>query len=201
MVGKLEVITGTMFSGKTNELINKTDRYSIRGTNVDIYKSILDNRYATETICTHTGAGRACDSIISSEELLESINRRSDVDVIAIDEVQFLDDVIIHLINYLIKDKIVIASFVDKDCFGCPFKFNKGESEKHVGELLAMADNITYLTAICTYKNEDGKQCNKEATRTQRILDGKPVTEGPLILVGGEEKYQARCKEHFIVKK
>ncbi|WP_058486034.1 thymidine kinase [Defluviitalea phaphyphila] len=178
--GSLEVICGPMFSGKSEELIRRLRRAKIAKQNVLVFKPKIDNRYENEYVCSHDGNNIKAINITNSEEILEYID--AETDVIGIDEVQFLEGDIVSICRKLVKEgKRVICAGLDMDFRGEPFGL--------VPQLLAVADNITKLTAICM-------KCGKPAIFTQRLVDGKPAKyDDPLILIGAKESYEARCRK------
>ncbi len=178
--GSIEVITGVMFSGKSEELLRRVRRALIARRSVQVFKSHLDDRYSgIRAISSHDGRRVEARPVSSSLEIAEQT--RNDVDVVAIDEVQFLDSGIIEVANRLADRGIrVIISGTDMDFRGEPFG--------PIGPLLAVAESIDKLHAICVV-------CGDLATRNQRLIDGRPaVAEGPTIQVGGSETYEARCR-------
>ena len=178
--GSIEVITGVMFSGKSEELLRRVRRALIARKTVQVFKSHLDDRYSgIHAISSHDGRRVEARPVSSSLEIAEHI--MDDVDVVAIDEVQFLDTGIIEVANRLADRGIrVIISGTDMDFRGEPFG--------PIGPLLAVAESIDKLHAICVV-------CGDLATRNQRLIDGRPaVAEGPTIQVGGSETYEARCR-------
>lgn len=178
--GSIEVITGVMFSGKSEELLRRVRRALIARRSVQVFKSHLDDRYSgIHAISSHDGRRVEARPVSSSLEIAEQT--KDDVDVVAIDEVQFLDTGIIEVANRLADRGIrVIISGTDMDFRGEPFG--------PIGPLLAVAESIDKLHAICVV-------CGDLATRNQRLIDGRPaVAEGPTIQIGGSETYEARCR-------
>ena len=178
--GSIEVITGVMFSGKSEELLRRVRRALIARRSVQVFKSHLDDRYSgIHAISSHDGRRVEARPVSSSLEIAEQTTDH--VDVVAIDEVQFLDTGIIEVANRLADRGIrVIISGTDMDFRGEPFG--------PIGPLLAVAESIDKLHAICVV-------CGDLATRNQRLIDGRPaVAEGPTIQVGGSETYEARCR-------
>jgi thymidine kinase len=183
--GSIEVITGVMFSGKSEELLRRVRRSLIARRNVQVFKSHLDDRYSgMHTISSHDGRNIEARAVNEAAQIAQRID--PDVDVVAIDEVQFLDDDIVEICNDLADRGIrVIVSGTDMDFRGEPFG--------PIGPLLAIAEKIDKLHAICVV-------CGDLATRNQRLIDGKPApAEGPTIQVGGAESYEARCRRHHEV--
>ena len=187
--GFLEVITGPMFAGKTTELIKRVERQAFAKRKVALFKPAIDTRYSTEEVVAHNGLSYGAYVVPTSEEgveLIREITLREGLEVIGVDEVQFFSMSIVKALNELADSGVyVIASGLNLDFKGDPFPVTK--------ELLARADNIVYLTAVCTV-------CGRPATRSQRLIDGKPAPRNsPVIQVGGRESYEARCREHHIV--
>ncbi len=187
--GFLEVITGPMFAGKTTELIKRIERQMFAKRKAALFKPSIDNRYSEDEVVAHNGLKYGAFVIPTSEDGVErivEITKREGYEVIGIDEVQFFPMNIVDALNRLADDGIyVIASGLNLDFKGDPFPVTK--------ELLVRADNIVYLTAVCTV-------CGKPATRSQRLIDGNPASrDSPVIMVGGRESYEARCREHHIV--
>ncbi len=182
--GSIEVICGSMFSGKSEELIRRVRRVQIARKKVEIFKPIIDNRYHVQYIYSHNGSKVEANCIENSKEILKNINQESDV--IAIDEAQFFDEGIIQVCQLLAdRGKRVIIAGLDQDFRGEPF----GPMPK----LLAIAEYVDKLHAICMV-------CGKPATRTQRLVNGKPADyNDPTILIGAKESYEARCRQHHQV--
>ncbi|MYD44036.1 MAG: thymidine kinase [Gammaproteobacteria bacterium] len=179
--GWIEVVTGVMFSGKSEELIRRIRRALIAGRQVQLFKSHLDDRYSGKfQISSHDGRTIDAEPISDSNELRAKILPTTEV--VAIDEAQFLDDGITQVVELLaMAGKRVIVVGTDMDFRGEPFG--------PMGALLARAEEVTKLTAICVV-------CGERATRNQRLIDGKPATvDGPTIQVGGAESYEARCRD------
>ena len=179
--GSIEVICGSMFSGKSEELIRRVRRVQIARKKVEIFKPMIDNRYHVQYIYSHNGSKVEANCIKHSKEILKKINQ--DSDVIAIDEAQFFDEGIIQVCQLLAdRGKRVIIAGLDQDFRGEPF----GPMPK----LLAIAEYVDKLHAICVV-------CGKPATRTQRLVNGKPADyHDPTILIGANDSYEARCRQH-----
>jgi thymidine kinase len=178
--GWIEVVSGVMFSGKSEELMRRVRRAILARKRVQVFKSYLDDRYGgLQFVSSHDGRKVESIPIQSSLELAEQV--RPDTEVIAIDEVQFLDDGIVKVVNLLADEgRRVIIAGTDMDFAGRPFG--------PIGKLLAVAETIDKLHAICV-------RCGDPATRNQRLIDGQPApAEGPVIQVGGLESYEARCR-------
>ena len=187
--GFLEVITGPMFAGKTTELIKRIERQIFAKRKAALFKPSIDNRYSESEVVAHNGL-RYDAFVIPTDEggvkTIEEITKRERFEVIGVDEVQFFPMSIVGMLDELADSGVyVIASGLNLDFKGDPFPVTR--------ELLVRADNIVYLTAICTV-------CGAPATRTQRLINGKPAPRNsPVILVGGRESYEARCRRHHII--
>lgn len=182
--GWIEVISGSMFSGKSDELIRRVRRAQIARQRVQVFKPALDGRYGKQQVASHDGSRVEAIPIARSTEILEHF--RGDVTVVAIDEVQFLDEGITDVVQHLANDGIrVIMAGLDMDFRGEPFG--------PVPKLLALAEMVDKLQAICMI-------CGAPASRTQRLVDGQPAHyTDRVILVGAQEVYEARCREHHVV--
>ncbi len=192
MTERLRVIKGSMFSGKTEELIRRAKRAEHAHMVVQVFKPIIDNRWGDRDVTrSHSGAEYPAISVNNSAEILDKIE--DGVEQVFIEEVQFFDTNIVPVVEELLdRDIEVVVTGLPTDFRNEPF----GE----MPILLAKADNIDFLTAICTHEEEDGRICRKEATRTQRFVDGKhPRYTDPIIVIGAEESYAARCPNHHIV--
>ncbi len=185
-VGSLEVITGSMFCGKTDELIRRLRRAAIAKQKVQVFKPAIDTRYAVEKVTSHAGSEFEAKPISEAREILA--NLESDVTVVAIDEAQFFDDEIVPLVQELADRGLrVIVAGLDTDFRGEPFG--------PMPVLMAKAERVDKLQAICMV-------CGEPATRTQRLVNGKPAHyDDPVVIVGAAEMYEARCRKHHIVPK
>lgn len=174
----LEAIVGSMFSGKSEELIRRVKRAAIAKQHVLVFKPALDWRYGQEKVAAHNGLHIDCYPIQRPEEILQMVDDR--VDVVAVDEVQFFDPTIIPVCQRLVRaGKRVIVAGLDQDFRGEPFG--------PVPILMALAEQVTKLNAICVV-------CGRSASRTQRLVGGMPARyDEPIILVGATENYEARC--------
>jgi thymidine kinase len=178
--GWIEVVSGVMFSGKSEELLRRVRRAVLARKHVQVFKSHLDERYGgLQVVSTHDGGRIESEPISSSVELMGRVRR--DTEVLAIDEAQFLDGGIVEVANALANRGVrVILAGTDMDFRGLPFGA--------MGSLLAVAEKVDKLQAICV-------RCGHLATRNQRLIDGEPApAEGPTIQVGGLESYEARCR-------
>ena len=177
--GWIEVVSGVMFSGKSEELMRRVRRATLARRRVQVFKSQLDDRYGIREVVSHDEGRLAADMIATSSELMQHV--RADTQVVAVDEVQFLDDGVVGVAKALADRGVrVIMAGTDMDFRGQPFG--------PIGALLAVAEKVDKLQAICV-------RCGELATRNQRLIDGKPApAEGPTIQVGGLESYEARCR-------
>ncbi len=183
--GRIEVICGSMFCGKTEELIRRIRRATIARQKVQVFKHRFDDRYEGVTkVSSHNGQFLEAQHISQSHELLPLV--RPETTVVAIDEVQFFDADIVNIVNELAdRDIRVIIAGLDLDFRGEPFGA--------LPDLLSVAEEVTKLRAICVV-------CGESASRTQRLVNGKPAHyDDPVILVGAEESYEARCRKHHVV--
>ncbi|HHY10393.1 MAG TPA: thymidine kinase [Firmicutes bacterium] len=180
----LEVIVGSMFSGKTEELIRRIKRATIAKQNVQVFKPAVDNRYEEEKIVAHNGRAVACISVTAPEDILKHVDAATEV--VAIDEAQFFADSIINVCQQLVQQgKRVIAAGLDLNFRGEPFG--------PVPNLMALADQVTKLNAICVV-------CGRTASRTQRLINGEPASyHDPTVLIGATENYEARCNRCHVV--
>ncbi|HEX6749774.1 MAG TPA: thymidine kinase [Longimicrobium sp.] len=178
--GWVEVITGVMFSGKSEELIRRVRRALIARRRVQVFKSALDDRYhGIGHVSSHDGTGVDAVPVRSSLEVAQRVHPQTQV--IAIDEAQFLDDGIVDVISALAdRGARVIVAGIDMDFRGEPFG--------PMPRILALAEAVDKLHAICMV-------CGASATRNQRLVNGEPAPyEGPVVQVGGHESYEARCR-------
>jgi thymidine kinase len=188
----LEVITGPMFSGKSEELIKNIRTYQIASKKIQVFKHGFDKRYSKECLSSHNENMIEAIIALSTADIRNAL--KEDTEVVAIDEVQFFDDAIIELCNDLADRGVhVIVTGLNLNYRGKPFKF--ANSEKTMADLIVYADKITKLSAVCTYR-ESGKICGRPATRTQRKVDDRDPHADNEVLVGGAESYEARCRYH-----
>lgn len=193
--GIIELITGPMFSGKSTELIRRAKRLGFAGYKVQCFKPMIDNRYHESHIASHDNVHQKAHSVKDTKHLLELLE--TDTEVIVIDEIQFFDEKILHLCEkWASMDRHVIVSGLLLDCFGRPFTFLN--SDKNMLHLISMADTVDTLHAICTHKDYDSKICGRPGTRTQRFMNGKAISKGELVVVGGMDSYAPRCRKHFV---
>ena len=178
--GTIEVITGVMFSGKSEELLRRVRRALIARRKVQVFKSHLDERYGgLYRVSSHSGIEFEATPVDSAAEIMRQV--RADTELVAIDEAQFLDRDIVELVTMLAGRGIrVIVAGTDTDFRGEPFGM--------MGDLMAIAEEVEKLSAICVV-------CGDLACRNQRLVDGKPARyDAPTILVGGSDAYEARCR-------
>ncbi len=182
--GWIEVITGPMFAGKSQELIRRIITLSYAKKRIVAFKPKIDNRYDRSAIASHDGRKYEAHAIAKASEIGKFI--KPDTQVVAVDEIQFFDRSIIGILEGLADKGIrVIVAGLDLDFRGEPFAI--------MPELLARAEFVTKLEAVCTV-------CGLGATRTQRIINGKPANyDDPIMLVGAKESYEARCRKHHVV--
>lgn len=182
--GSIEVVTGSMFSGKTDELIRRLRRATIARQKVQVFKPIIDNRYHVDKVTSHAGTVFTALPIQSSGDLLSSLEQ--DTSVVGIDEAQFFDAGIIDVAQSLANRNIrVIVAGLDTDFRGEPFGC--------MPVFMAIAERVDKLQAICMV-------CGESACRTQRLVNGKPAHyHDPVVIVGASEMYEARCREHHEV--
>lgn len=182
--GWVEVICGPMFAGKSEELIRRVKTLSYANQQIMCFKPDIDNRYDESSIASHDGDKYKAIAVKSASQIKEKVEVGTDV--VAIDEVQFFDKDIVDLCEHLASVGVrVIVAGLDCDFRGEPFPV--------MADLLARAEDITKLSASCTI-------CGCAATRTQRMVNGKPADyDDPIILVGAKESYEARCRKHHVV--
>ena len=175
----LEVIVGSMFSGKSEELIRRVKRAVIARRTVQVFKPIIDDRYGVEVVRSHDGDSFIARPVHRSDEILSLLS--AETTVVGIDEVQFFDPHIVAVVRGLVASgRRVICAGLDLDFRGEPFG--------PVPTLLALAERVDKLEAICVV-------CGEPATRTQRIVNGIPAFyDEPIIVIGAKEAYEARCR-------
>jgi thymidine kinase len=183
--GWVHVIAGCMFCGKTDEMLRLLRRFSIAGRQVVLVKPRLDTRTDEITVVSRSGAEHRAITVDHSSEIESAVGA---ADIVAIEEGQFFDEGLPEAVEALAASgKQVIVTGLDRDFRGIPFGT--------MPRLLALADQVTKLTAICMV-------CGEPATRTQRLIDGEPApADSPLIVIGGlgDETYEARCRLHHTV--
>ena len=178
--GWIEVISGVMFAGKSEELIRRVRRAVIARNSVQVFKSHLDDRYGgVFTVASHDGTIVEAEPVQTSLEIAEKV--RPGTQMVAVDEAQFLDDGIVRVANALAGRGVrVVLAGTDSDF--------RGEGFGAMPQLMASAEIVDKLYAICV-------MCGGPATRNQRLINNKPAPyESPQIMVGGRESYEARCR-------
>ncbi|MFV2063956.1 MAG: thymidine kinase [Chloroflexota bacterium] len=185
--GWIHLITGCMFSGKTDEMLRLIRRAEIAGRRVVLVRPAMDDRTEAGSVESRSGVGYKARAVRDSNEIppMVSAERAS---VVAIDEAQFFDDGLPEVAELLAAEgRSVLISGLDQDFLGRPFN--------SMPTLLALADQVSKLSAICTV-------CGADATRTQRMVGGRPAAaDDPLIVVGGmnDDRYEARCRAHHVI--
>jgi len=191
-MGKLTTITGPMFSGKTTELLRLFSREEIARRKSLLFKPAIDNRYSESKVVNHDGRAISANIVKSSEEIHQTVidyleseeNKVSPLINVFIDEVQFFESDILHVIKKLTDKEInVFTCGLNQTYLGDPFPFKDGKN--HIGFLMAISDYIIHLDAVCN-------NCGEAATKTYRKGD---LTE--TVVIGGTDIYQARCIKCF----
>ncbi len=176
-VGCIEVVCGSMFSGKTEELLRRVKRARFARQPVQLFKPRVDNRYDAVKVVSHEGANADALPVSNADEIAQCV--RPDTAVVGIDEVQFFDARVVQVVEILANRGMrVIVAGLDQDYRGIPFGPMPG--------LMAIAEYVTKLHAICA-------ACGGEASRSQRLV----ADEGQLF-VGGAAAYEARCRMCFV---
>ncbi|RCW48273.1 MULTISPECIES: thymidine kinase [unclassified Halanaerobium] len=184
--GWIEVITGPMYCGKSEELIRRIKRIKIAQQQVKVFKPALDDRYSRKNVVSHSGHSIQAVPVDHPEEIFKKIDSSSDA--VAVDEAQFFHKDLIEICEKMadMGMRVIIAG-LDRDFRGEPFG--------PMPELLARAEYVDKLHAICI-------KCGEPASRTQRLIDGRPASyDDPVIFVGAEEVYEARCRSCHEVRR
>lgn len=183
--GRIELICGSMFSGKTEELIRRLRRAVIAKQQVQVFKPVIDTRYHSQRLTSHNGIDFEAQPVASANDILDVIAPQTTV--VAIDEVQFFEPDVVQLCETLAEQgKRVICAGLDMDFRGVPFG--------PMPDLMARAEEVEKLHAICVV-------CGEEASRTQRLIEGQPAAfDDPVVLVGAAEVYEARCRQCHAVR-
>ena len=182
--GSIEVVCGSMFSGKTDELIRRMRRAMIARQKVQVFKPAIDVRYAAEKVTSHAGADFDATPVEKADDIFARLD--ADTTVVGVDEAQFFDDGILEVTSRMAERGIrVLVAGLDQDFRGEPFG--------PMPMLMAMAERVDKLQAICMV-------CGEPASRTQRLVNGKPARfDDPVVIVGASELYEARCRKHHEV--
>ncbi len=177
--GHIELICGSMFSGKTEELIRRLRRAEIAKQRIQVFSHKLDTRYGSDQLASHNGDNWSAMPVQRAEQVLQQLDPAATV--VAIDEAQFFDAQITRVVDVLANRGIrVLIAGLDLDFRGEPFG--------PMPLLLAQAEQVDKLSAICVV-------CGAPASRTQRLINGSPAKyDDPVILVGASEVYEARCR-------
>jgi thymidine kinase len=184
--GWIEFITGPMFAGKSEELIRRVHRLDYAHKKYLVFKPDIDNRYSEGDVESHMHNKIKCIPVKSARDIVPYLNKK--VDVVAIDEVQFLGNEVVGICNdFANKGVRVIVAGLDMDFRGEPFPVSAA--------LLAKAEFVTKLTAVCV-------KCGAPATMSQRLVDGKPAAyDAPIVQVGAAESYEPRCRHCHVCPK
>lgn len=185
--GWLEVICGSMFSGKSEELIRRVNRATYGNLSVRVFKPAIDLRFSEKEVVSHNGNKQVAIPVQNALDIYQHLQtEETPIDVVAIDEAQFFDENIIAIVDQLASHHTrVICAGLDSDFRGEPFG--------PMPRLMTMAESLTKLTAICPV-------CGSPASRTQRLINQKPASyDDPVILVGAAESYEPRCRHHHEV--
>lgn len=181
-LGSITVVCGSMFAGKSEELIRRARRALYAKKKVQVFKPSIDKRYDQLMVVSHVGAKHEAVPVASVEDLARKIDR--DTDVVCIEEAQFFDSAIVDLVVTLADDGVeVVVAGLDQDFRRQPFG--------PMPTLLALADEVVKLRAICI-------KCGRPASHTYRTIDGRPAHKNdPVILIGATESYEARCRNCY----
>ncbi|MDW8107617.1 MAG: thymidine kinase [Armatimonadota bacterium] len=185
-LGQITVICGSMFAGKSEELIRLVRRATYARKKVQVFKHALDDRFAHHAVATHTGVQLEAVPVHNARDLLCKLD--DDTEVIAIEEAQFFDEELVQLcVELADAGKTVIVAGLDQDFRRQPFGI--------MPHLMAVADEVIKLRAICV-------RCGRLASHTQRLVDGRPAAwDEPTILIGASEHYEARCRNCHQVRR
>ncbi|NJN79140.1 MAG: thymidine kinase [Anaerolineales bacterium] len=182
--GSVEVVCGSMFSGKTDELIRRLVRATIAKQKVQVFKPAIDIRYAVEKVASHAGSTYDAIPVQKATEIRSKLDE--DTTVVGIDEAQFFDPEIVEVVKELATRGVrVLVAGLDTDFRGEPFG--------SMPDLMSEAEDVLKLHAICMV-------CGENASRTQRLVNGNPARyDEPIVIVGASELYEARCRLHHEV--
>lgn len=185
-IGIIEMICGPMFAGKSEELLRRINRLIYAKKKFLVFKPKIDNRYSETEVVSHNKKSYKAIAIEKGSQILDYY--KEGIDAVCIDEVQFFDDSIVEVCDYLANLGVrVICAGLDCDFKNDPFPIS--------AKLIAKAEDVTKLTAICAV-------CGREATKTQRLINGEPPSiNDPVVLVGASEAYEPRCRRCHVVKR
>lgn len=185
-LGQLTVVCGSMYAGKSEELIRRARRALYAKKKVQVFKPLIDRRYDEEKVVTHMGVHHAARPVANVLEMRGLIEQETDC--VCIEEVQFFDRSVVDLaVELADSGKEVVCAGLDQDFRRQPFG--------PMAELLSVADEVVKLRAICLV-------CGRPASHTQRLVDGKPAKwDDPTVLIGATESYEARCRDCFKIKR
>jgi thymidine kinase len=183
--GWIEVITGCMFAGKTEELIRRIKVLQYAKKNILVIKPAIDNRYSDDEVSSHSGYRVKSVNVDNAFDILNHV--KPETEVVAIDEAQFFNNDLINICEALADSgRRVMVAGLDRNFRGEPFGI--------IPELLARSEFVTKLNAVCAV-------CGAPATRTQRLVKGEPASyNDPTVLVGASESYEPRCRHCHQVK-
>jgi len=182
--GSVEVICGSMFCGKTDELIRRLRRATIAKQKVQVFKPVIDLRYGVEKVTSHAGSDFDATPVQNASQIMELLE--DDTTVVGIDEAQFFDPEIETVVENLADEglRVIVA--------GLDLNF-KGEPFGSMPFIMARAEQVLKLQAICMV-------CGGPASRSQRLVNDRPARyDDPIIIVGASEMYEARCRKHHEV--
>lgn len=185
-LGRLTVVCGSMYAGKSEELIRRARRALYAKKRVQVFKPAIDSRYDERMVVTHMGVSHEAVPVVGVEELRGQVE--AGADYVCIEEVQFFDPSIVDLVVELADRGVeVVCAGLDQDFRRQPFG--------PMGVLMAVADEVVKLRAICIV-------CGEPASHTQRIIDGKPAGwDDPIVLIGATESYEARCRRCYQMRR
>jgi len=178
--GRIEVVCGSMFSGKSEELLRRLKRARIAKKKYQLFKPAIDNRYSDTEVVSHSGERLECQVLQSSFHVPDYLNE--DTEIVAFDEAQFFDDMLVAtVVSMANMGKRVIIAGLDMDSRGEPFG--------PMPRVMAVAEEVLKLTAVCEY-------CGEPATHTYRTTE----KEKEQVLLGAGDHYQARCRDHWCAR-
>ena len=184
-----------MFGGKTTELAKRLNRLNVL-KKYQLFKHSIDNRYSDD-VTSHDGLTLPATYANCVSDMENKLG--NDAEVIGIDEVQFFESAVIDFCRkYVTTGRIVVAAGLLKDFRNQFFPFR--DNKKNMSDLLLVADTIDFYTALCKSRNDEGKDCGREASRIQKYVDGRVAPfDSETVKVGGEGDYAPKCWEHYII--